>query len=65
MASNNLNRNELLIVSGIAALLYVWWKGGSAQLGGVLGQAVAHAVSNPIQTVNTLQNMGGGHESGQ
>jgi hypothetical protein len=59
------NQNELLIMAGIAAALYVWHKGGTQQLGGLLGKAIVNTLSNPTQTLATLQqppysNLGGG-----
>ena len=52
---SQVSKNELLIVAGVSALLYVFYKGGSKGLAGVAKQAVSHVLANPLQTLQALQ----------
>ena len=59
-----INQNELLIMAGIAAALYVWHKGGTQQLGGLLGTAIVNTLSNPQQIAALQHPELGGHDGG-
>ena len=59
-----INQNELLIMAGIAAALYVWHKGGTQQLGGLLGKAIVNTLSNPQQIAALHQPIFGGDDGG-